>query len=201
MKVCLITQTLLLTTLFFATAISSYGQNEYFGQGEDAFGELNFTRAAVYFEKSLLIGEQDKETTLIWLIKSFVSGGEIDEALISVNDYFREFKESPRRGEVLYLLGRIYYLKAEYKKSITRFSEFLRNFESPLYTPNAYYWIGESLFELSLLSEAQQIFYMIVTNYPDHYLYDMANKKLALIELKQIRMMAEETLSNINPSK
>jgi hypothetical protein len=51
--------------------------------------------------------------------------------------------------------------------------------------PNAYFWIGESLYSLGRLEEAERVFAKVLRDYPQSYKAEAASYRLSLLEFKK----------------
>jgi tetratricopeptide (TPR) repeat protein len=51
--------------------------------------------------------------------------------------------------------------------------------------PNAYFWIGESLYSLGRLEEAERVFARVLRDYPQSYKVEAASYRLSLLEFKK----------------
>jgi tetratricopeptide (TPR) repeat protein len=51
--------------------------------------------------------------------------------------------------------------------------------------PNAYFWIGESLYSLGRLEEAERVFAKVLRDYPQSYKVEAASYRLSLVEFKK----------------
>jgi len=82
--------------------------------------------------------------------------------------------------ERLYQTGRQYYVDKDFRKSISTFSEFIKEYPQNDLTSNAQYWIGECYYSLDQFETAIFNFDKVVINYPDSNKIVDAKLKIAL---------------------
>lgn len=82
--------------------------------------------------------------------------------------------------ESLYQQGRQYYLDKDFRKAISTFSDFIKEYPQHDLTSNAQYWIGECYYSLDQFETAIFNFDKVVINYPDSNKIMDAKLKIAL---------------------
>ncbi len=82
--------------------------------------------------------------------------------------------------EKLYQTGRQYYVDKDFRKSISTFSEFIKEYSQHDLAANAQYWIGECYYSLDQFETAIFIFDKVVINYPESNKVVDAKLKIAL---------------------
>jgi len=82
--------------------------------------------------------------------------------------------------EKLYQTGRQYYVDKDFRKSISTFSKFIREYPQHDLAANAQYWIGECYYFLDQFETAIFNFDKVVINYPESNKVVDAKLKIAL---------------------
>jgi len=82
--------------------------------------------------------------------------------------------------EKLYQTGRQYYVDKDFRKSISTFSEFIKEYPQHDLAANAQYWIGECYYSLDQFETAIFNFDKVVINYPDSNKIVDSKLKIAL---------------------
>jgi tol-pal system protein YbgF len=72
-----------------------------------------------------------------------------------------------------------------YKQAIVEFKAFNKSFPNSSYAPNAYYWLGQLLFNQGELDQATEAFLIVVNKYKDSTKRPDALLKLAMVAQKQ----------------
>ncbi|WP_407354170.1 tol-pal system protein YbgF [Luteimonas sp. R10] len=86
----------------------------------------------------------------------------------------------------------------EYARSAELFQDFLRQYPSGSYAPNALYWLGESYYVTQSYELAQQQFQALIDRYPTHDKAPGALLKIGLSQYGQQELdAAESTLSQV----
>ncbi|MBN2017025.1 MAG: tol-pal system protein YbgF [Candidatus Cloacimonetes bacterium] len=82
--------------------------------------------------------------------------------------------------ENLYQQGRQYYVDKDFRKAISTFSDFIKEYPQHDLASNAQYWIGECYYSLDQFETAIFNFDKVVINYPDSNKIVDAKLKIAL---------------------
>ncbi len=93
--------------------------------------------------------------------------------------------EEPQQAEMMtpekmYQIGRQYYMDKDFRKAISTFSEFLKEYQDHDLAANAQYWIGECYYSLDQFETAIFNFDKVVINYPESNKVIDAKLKIAL---------------------
>src|SRR5690606_21334220 len=81
-----------------------------------------------------------------------------------------------------------------YDQAITEFEAFLKQFPNSTYAANAYYWLGQLLFNKQDWAGAQARFNYLVSNYPDSTKRADSLLKLGMIAQKQNNLTKAQQL-------
>ena len=183
---------------------------ELYGQGKWREAVLELRRAQAESNTRSLRAE-----ALFWISLCELAAGEYQESLCDMAALAETDPGNPRIKELPYHKGRILYYQGDYDEAIKLFSGYanslrpgpsgvLSNQES-LKKAAALYWTGESLFLMSQLDLASDIFTLITKEYPLSPKYEASVYRLALINQKKVedellvllRWTHEEALRNM----
>ncbi|MDR2071700.1 MAG: tetratricopeptide repeat protein [Treponema sp.] len=129
---------------------------------------------------------------LYWIALSELGAGEYEAAIRDMDELERiTLGTNPRYAEIPYHRGRAYYYLGRYDEALVILKAYTDSltFETPedeTRMPAALYWIGESLYSLGQLDAAQNIFMIIINDYPYSVKYEAASYRAALINQKKI---------------
>jgi TolA-binding protein len=119
-----------------------------------------------------------------WLAKTHLAMNNLDDCEKNLEFFLLTYENNRNFPEALYQKGRLLYLQKEYEKSIQVLYNFIEQFPSNPFCGNAYFWIGESLYDLGHFDKARKVFATVTRDYPKSYKYDAAQYRISLIELK-----------------
>ncbi len=128
--------------------------------------------------------EDFHDDAYFWIGKTYLAGGEYEEATRHLEYFLSTFPDSPLRPEGLYQKGRLLYLQRDFESAIQILYSFIQDYPDDIYVANAYFWIGESLYSLGHFDEAEKVFRFIDEKYPSSYKIEAARFRLQLIQFK-----------------
>jgi tetratricopeptide (TPR) repeat protein len=76
-------------------------------------------------------------------------------------------------------------MQNEFENSIEVLKQFIENYPSSVFIPNAYFWVAEAIFALGHLEQALKVFKYIVTKFPNSYKFETAKYRISIIEFKK----------------
>jgi len=119
------------------------------------------------------------------MAKSYMALGKLDDADKGIEYYLANFAGAADYPEALYQKGRILFLQAQYEESIQVMQQFLKSYPASPLAANGWFWVGESLYELGHMDDAQKIYQKILTDFPTSVKVEAAQYKLSLIQLQK----------------
>ena len=205
-KICLL-------VLFLITAFFLWGQSdsnlfdsaiEDLQQGRYAQAVSQFTQVLSDPQYAAYYGD-----AYFWTSKALIAENRISDAERYLEFFLGNFQNNKNYTEALYQRGRILYLDTNYEAAIIAFSNFIARYSSSPFVANAYYWSGESLFNLGQLDQAEKMFSAVITEFPTGYRVEAARYRLAVIGLsrreqeliKLLQWTQEESLQHIEDSQ
>ena len=87
--------------------------------------------------------------------------------------------------EALYQKGRLLFMQEEFESSIRSLQAFITSYPKSPLVPSAWFWVGESLYGLGRLDDAQATYQKIISDYPTSIKLEAAQYKVALIQLRK----------------
>ena len=189
--------------LALASGISLFAADPL-AAGLDAYAHSDWSTAILSFRKATTVPGSGAEPWY-WLVMSELSQESYDTALTDMDRFIATYPSEPRVADITYQKGRVQYIKGRYEDSIANLYSFIKNWPSHQMVPSAYYWIGENLFVVGRFDEAERIFSLVATKYPDSVKREAAVYRLALMKqtdrqdelLKLLKMSHEESLKII----
>jgi TolA-binding protein len=188
--------TLLLTASVHVTAADSNGAKEILQEGITLFTNGLYDSALTSFRNLTLDKSADavlKASGYFWLAKSYMALGKLDEAEKNLEFCLTTYPNAVDHSEALYQKGRLLFMQEEYENAIQELQGFLSSYPQSPFVGNAYFWVGESLYNLGRLDEATAVYAKIVRDYPASLKVETAQYRLSLINL----MRREEELTKL----
>ena len=155
--------------------------------GVDQFRNGQYDRAILLLHNVLLdptAGSLKADASLL-IAKAYMATGKLDEAGQNLDFYISTFPSAPDYPEALYQKGRLLFMKDDFEGSLQVLQGFLSTYGTSSFVPSAWFWVGESLYALGRLDEAQVIYAKIVKDYPSSVKVEASQYKLQLIDLKK----------------
>jgi TolA-binding protein len=154
------------------------------GRWNDAIQELRRVQA-----EAANIGQRAE--ALYWIILAELGAGEYRTALRDMDDLERLVPGNPRYGDIAYYRGRANYYLGHYDEALVIFSGYADHITADTpgegaRKPSALYWIGECLYSLGQLEDADEIFRLVMEQYPQSAKYEAASYRRTLMNQKKI---------------
>jgi tetratricopeptide (TPR) repeat protein len=153
--------------------------------GLRAFQQQQYQQALQSFRR--IIDEQAPQApdAEYWSAMAYMALDMLEDADRTLEHYLARYPSHALAAEAHYQKSRLLFLERDYENARQASYEFIRsNPGSPL-VANAYFWIGESLYSLGKLEEAERVFAKVVREYPQSYKVEAANYRLSLLEFKK----------------
>jgi tetratricopeptide (TPR) repeat protein len=147
----------------------------------------------------------DQGEALYWIALSELAAGEYEAVIRDLDELLRVNPLGRRSAEVPYEKGRALFHLGQHDPAIVLLSAYAAGTADPARKAQAMYWVGECLFALGRLDDAQDIFSKIIDEYPQSVKYEAASYRLSLINQKKVegellRLLQwshEESLKNV----
>ena len=112
-------------------------------------------------------------------------------------ELLEKFSKSPHRLDLMYLLGRTYFLQGEFSKAREAFLTFINDDHvNRADQTNGLFWLAESCTELDRWDEAKAYYREFVGNAPESPLLEKSLFALGLISLKENALVEAEAYFN-----
>ena len=153
--------------------------------GLRAFQQQQYQQALTTFRR-IIDGEAAQAPDAeYWSAMAYMALEMLEEADRTLEHYLARYPSHALAVEAHYQKSRLLFMERDYENALQASYEFIRsNPASPL-VPNAYFWIGESLYSLGRLEEAERVFAKVVRDYPQSYKVEAASYRLSLLEFKK----------------
>ncbi len=170
-----------------AAAAQSSGPAADLKDGIDQFRNGQFDRAILLFHNVLLdpsAGSLKADASLL-IAKSYMATGKLEDAGQNLDFYLATFPSAPDYAEAVYQKGRLLFMEDDFEGSLKVLQGFLSTYPKSSFVPSGWFWVGESLYGLGRLDEAQAIYAKIVRDYPSSVKTEASQYKLELIDVKK----------------
>jgi tetratricopeptide (TPR) repeat protein len=153
--------------------------------GLQAFRQQQYQQALQSFRR--IIDEQAAQApdAEYWSAMAYMALDMLDEADRTLEHYLARYPGHALFGEAQYQKTRLLFLERDYENTLQASYEFIRSNPGSSFVPNAYFWIGESLYSLGRLEEAERVFAKVLRDYPQSYKVEAASYRLSLLEFKK----------------
>lgn len=155
--------------------------------GIDQFRNGQYDRAILLFRNVILdpnAGDQ-KATAYFLIAKSYLAIGKLDDAERNLEFYLATYPAAADYEEAVYQKGRLLFLQEEYQSAIQVLQGFIRDHSKSPFISAAWFWVGESLYGLGMLDDAQAVYQKILTDFPTSVKVEAAQYKLSLIQMRK----------------
>ena len=153
--------------------------------GLAAFQQQQYQQALQSFRRIIDEEADQAPDAEYWSAMAYMALEMLDEADRALEHYLARFPGHALAGEARYQKTRLLFLERDYENALQASYEFIRSNPGSAYVPNAYFWIGESLYSLGRLEEAERIFAKVLRDYPQSYKVEAASYRLSLLEFKK----------------
>ncbi|MDR1353728.1 MAG: tetratricopeptide repeat protein [Treponema sp.] len=134
-----------------------------------------------------------KADALYWIAITELASANYDNSIRAMDELERVSPANIKYAELPYHRGRVYYYMGRFDEAISLFRRYIDSIAVDVpgesaRKPAAFYWMGECLYSLGQLDKAQDIFSLIVEQYPQSVKYEASSYRLALINQKKIEV-------------
>jgi TolA-binding protein len=182
---------------FFAACFPLMAQNQTFvtrlERGVDLYGAGRWSESIQELRRvqseTANIGQRAE--ALYWIILAEMGAGEYRTALRDMDELERLVPGNPRYSDVPYYRGRANYYLGNHDEALVIFSDYADHINADIpgegaRKPAALYWIGECLYSMGQMEDADDIFLLVMEQYPQSAKYEAASYRRALINQKKI---------------
>ncbi len=139
-------------------------------QVAESYIRLGFHHKALPYLEEALSSPQGRlhfaERAIALLVRAHLLTGESKKAAILAETFLKRFKESRKRGRVLYLLGRAYLRQERPEEAAAALREALEAELTPPERASTYYVLGHALFRRARYPQAAGAFHQAISRYP-----------------------------------
>jgi tetratricopeptide (TPR) repeat protein len=176
-------------------------------EGIDQFRNAQYDKAILFFHNVILdpgAGVQ-KPAAYLLIAKSYMAVGKLTDAEHNLEFYLATYPGAADYEEASYQKGRLLFLQQEYESAVQFLQSFIRAYPKSPFVSSAWFWIGESMYGLGMLDDAQAVYQKVVTEYQASAKLEAAQYKLSLIQLRKrevelaklLKWSHEEFLKNV----
>jgi TolA-binding protein len=120
-----------------------------------------------------------------WSAMAYMALDMLEEAGRTLEHFLARYPGHPLESEAQYQKTRLLFLERDFENALQASQDFIQRNPDSSFVPNAYFWIGESLFSLGRLEEAERVFAKVVQDYPRSFKVEAARYRLSLVEFKK----------------
>ena len=174
----------LLSAQAFAQSSSSASDLK---DGIDQFRNGQYDKAIPLLRNVILdpnAGPQ-KAPAYLLIAKSYMAVGKLEDAEHSLEFYLATYPGAADYEEASYQKGRLLFMQEEYDSAIQVLQAFIRAYSRSPFVSSAWFWVGESLYALGRLDDAQAVYQKILAEFPTSVKVEAAQYKTSLIQLRK----------------
>ncbi len=151
------------------------------------FAQGDYSHAVVLLREIVLdpADSEEKASAHFWLAKSYLAMENLEDGERSLEFFLSNYPNHSRFSEAFYEKGRLLFRQEDYENAIQVLQAFLERYADSPFVPNAYFWVGESLYALGQLDDAMLAFKKVVDSYPASFRVEPARYRIALIDFKK----------------
>ena len=191
---------LLLSGLMLFTAEISIAQegvrSQYAGRFQNGaffYSEARWQEAAAEFRFAQEIAEnqEDWEQALYWVILTELAFADYGSALRDMNDLERYAPNSVYTRDMVYHRARAYFNQGYFEDALVLFIRYNESItsddaESIDRKAAAFFWMGECLYSMGQLDEAENFYSWVISMYPTSPKVEVSSYRIDLIKQKKI---------------
>jgi tetratricopeptide (TPR) repeat protein len=155
--------------------------------GIDSFRNGRYDKAILLLHNVILDASAGPEKPAAYLLiaKSYMAIGKLDDAERNIEFYLATYEKESDYQEALYQKGRLLFMQEDYQSAVRSLQGFITSYPKSSFVPSAWFWVGESLYGLGRLDDAEGMYRKIISDYPTSIKTEAAQYKLALIDLQK----------------
>lgn len=172
-------------------------------KGLEAYKQKDWTTALFFLRKASTLPENLNAETWYVLIMAEVYASDFDGVLTDGSYFVQKFTDSPYIPQVEYQMARATFLLEDYNQALVLFDEFCKKYPSHELYSSALFWKAEALYQLYNYVDAEKLFKVIISDYPESPKIVEAAFRVELLEqrareeklLYLLRVTGEENLA------
>jgi len=185
--------------LLFFTAEISYAQNgmplfsNRYQRGVQLYRASRWHEAAAEFRYAQEIAAtmDDFAQALYWIILTELALGDYGSAIRDMDELDKAAPNSPYVKEMIFHRARAYFNHGYYEDALAQFKRYgdsipSSDTEAAERKAAAYFWMGECLYSMGQLEEAENFYALVVSRYPTSPKFDVSAYRIDLIKQKKI---------------
>ena len=156
-----------------------------------------YDQSIVLFREILLSSKNEtiKREAYFWLGKAYMSVEKYNQAMTNLEYYLANYqKNGSNYPEAVYQKGVLLYMQEQYEAAYQQLAEFAKTYKKDKLVSSAYFWMGESMYALGQLDNAELYYGVVVKKFPRSSKFQAAQYKLDLIEHKRAELVLQNLL-------
>jgi TolA-binding protein len=177
----------LLASFSFCSYAVYAQESKALNDGLQAFKDGKYEEAIQAFQAVINdpAATAQKPDAYLLMAKSSMALGKLDDADKSLEFYLANFSGAGDYPEALYQKGRLLFLQEQYEQAIQVLQQFITTYPASPFVSNGWFWVGESLYNLGHVDDAQKVYQKILTDFPTSVKVEAAQYKISLIDLQK----------------
>lgn len=106
-------------------------------------------------------------------------GGQYDLAILGLDNYIKNFPQSPQADYAQYHVGASYLQQGKYDKAIEAYNTVIKNYPKSSFAADSYTNVGRAYKTLRQPDKAREAFEFVIKNYPDTVAATIAQQQLS----------------------
>ncbi|MDR0320089.1 MAG: tetratricopeptide repeat protein [Treponema sp.] len=188
---------LVLGLLIFSAGFSYAQENarflRSFQNGSQLYRLTHWNEAAAEFRRAqeTAVNLNEWASALYWVILSELAYADYGSALRDMEDLTLNAPHSSYARDMVYHRARIYYNQGYYEDALHQFNNYNattsdENREAANRRAAAFFWMGECLYAMGQLDEAEKFYAWVIARYPQSPKIEAATYRIDLINQKKI---------------
>ncbi|MDR0302960.1 MAG: hypothetical protein LBI04_11710 [Treponema sp.] len=164
-----------------------------FEEGSRSYGELRMYEAAALFRNAQEISKNadDWAQATYWVILTELALGDYGSALLDMDELDRTAPKSSFARDMAYHRARTYYNQGYFEDALVFFKHYNDSVNSDdVETADrkaaAFFWMGECLYSMGQLNEAEKFYSWVIAEYPESPKIEISGYRIDLIKQKKI---------------
>jgi tetratricopeptide (TPR) repeat protein len=164
-----------------------------FQNGAQLYQLSRFHEATIEFRRAQELAQNINEwsAALYWVILSELAYSDYGSALRDMDELQRHAPNSPYTRDMVYHRARIYFIQGFFEDALFLFNQYISSTtDSDRVTADrraaAFFWMGESLYAMGQLDEAEKFYAWVVARYPHSPKFEASTYRMDLIKQKRI---------------
>ena len=164
-----------------------------FDNGAQLYQLTRFHEATIEFRRAQEAAENidDWAAALYWVILSELAFSDFGSAIRDMEDLQRHAPNSSYTRDMVYHRARVYFIQGFFEEALLLFNQYISSTtDSDRVTADrraaAFFWMGESLYAMGQLTEAEKFYSWVIARYPGSPKLEASTYRIDLIKQKKI---------------